>query len=150
MESISAEWDLTMNYYKVLQIDKTASCEEIKKAYRKLSRKYHPDNVGDESRNLFDQVQEAYAILGDEEKKAAYDRKLAGEGINRQSVKVKKESKQQKENNYRDMAAFFGGKYQNSFEQFFGFSPESKQKNQSRGADPVNTDKLFEAFFKVK
>lgn len=123
-----------MNYYKVLQIDKTASCEEIKKAYRKLSRKYHPDNAGDESRSLFDQVQEAYAILGDEEKKAAYDRKLAEEGINKQSAKVKKESKQQKENNYRDMAAFFGGKYQNSFEQFFGFSPESKQKKSKQGS----------------
>lgn len=139
-----------MNYYKVLQIDKTASCEEIKKAYRTLSRKYHPDNAGEESRNLFDQVQEAYEVLGDEEKKAAYDRQLAGEGVNRQSEKIRKESKQQKENNYRDMAAFFGGKYQNSFEQFFGFKPESREKNQSRAADPVNTDKLFESFFKVK
>lgn len=139
-----------MNYYKVLQIDKTASCEEIKKAYRTLSRKYHPDNAGEKSRNLFEQVQEAYAVLGDEEKKAAYDRQLAGKEINKQSKNRKKDEKQQKENNYRDMAAFFGGKYQNSFEQFFGFRPEGGQKNQSSAAGPVNTDKLFESFFKVK
>lgn len=48
------------------------------------------------------------------------------------------------------MAAFFGGKYQNSFEQFFGFRPEGGQKKQSSAAGPVNTDKLFESFFKVK
>lgn len=139
-----------MNYYEVLHIDKTASLEEIKKSYRKLSRKYHPDNAGERGRSMFDQVQEAYAVLGDVDKKAAYDRQMAGAGINKQAEKVKKESRQQNENNYRDMAAFFGGKYQNSFEQFFGFRPESKEKNQSRAAGPVNTDKLFESFFKVK
>lgn len=139
-----------MNYYEVLHIDKTASFEEIKKAYRKLSRKYHPDNAGEQGRHLFDQVQEAYAVLGDEDKKAAYDRQLTGAGTDKRAEKTKRESKKQNENNYRDMAAFFGGKYQNSFEQFFGFKPEGKEKSQSRAAGPVNTDKLFESFFKVK
>lgn len=139
-----------MDYYKVLQINKTASLEEIKKAYRKLSRKYHPDNAGEQGRNLFDQVQEAYAVLGDEEKRSAYDKQMADDGTKQQDSNIKKETSPKNENNYRDMAAFFGGKYQNSFEQFFGFHPEGKGKNQVKGAGPVNTDKLFESFFKVK
>ena len=48
------------------------------------------------------------------------------------------------------MSAFFSGKYQNSFEQFFGFHPEGKGREQEKAENPVNTDKLFEAFFKVK
>lgn len=139
-----------MNYYEVLHISKTASQEEIKKAYRKLSRKYHPDNAGEQGRKAFDQVQEAYAVLGDEGKKAVYDQKLAGSSTNDRFQKEKNTVNQKNENNYRDMSAFFGGKYRNSFEQFFGFDPEGKKKTQVKGAGPVNTDKLFESFFKVK
>lgn len=139
-----------MDYYKVLHINKTASSEEIKKAYRKLSRKYHPDNAGEQGRDLFDQVQEAYAVLGDEEKRAAYDKQVTGGSQKQQDSNIKKETNQKNENNYRDMAAFFSGKYQNSFKQFFGFQPEGKDKDQVKGAGPVNTDKLFESFFKVK
>lgn len=139
-----------MNYYEVLQIRQTASWDEIKKAYRKLSRKYHPDNAGEQSRELFDQVQEAYAVLGDAEKREIYDRKLAGEGAGRQEKREHRENNQERENNYRDMSAFFSGKYQNSFEQFFGFNPDGKRKEQKKAENPVNTDKLFEAFFKVK
>ena len=108
-----------MDHYKVLQINKNASPDEIKKAYRKLSRKYHPDNAGEQGRKMFDRVQEAYAVLGDEERKAAYDQKLSGEEQTGQSQKIKKETNQKKENNYRDMSAFFSGKYRNSFESFF-------------------------------
>lgn len=139
-----------MNYYEVLHISKTSSQEEIKKAYRMLSRKYHPDNAGESSRELFDQVQEAYDVLGDKEKREAYDRKLAGDSVDRQEKREQRENSPKRENNYRDMAAFFSGKYQNSFEQFFGFNPDGKRKEQGKAENPVNTDKLFEAFFKVK
>jgi molecular chaperone DnaJ len=66
--------------YKALGVDKKASDEEIKKAYRKLARKHHPDaNQGDErSEERFKEIQEAYAILSDPEKRKAYD---AGGGI---------------------------------------------------------------------
>ncbi len=61
--------------YKALGVDKKASAEDIKKAYRKLARKYHPDkNPGDTSaEERFKDVQEAYAILSDEEKRKQYD-----------------------------------------------------------------------------
>ncbi len=139
-----------MNYYEVLGVSSTSSQEEIKKAYRKLSRKYHPDNAGEQKRELFDQVQEAYDVLGDKEKREAYDLMMAGGSTIRQEKEEQKRTSQKKENNYRDMSAFFSGRYQNSFEQFFGFHPGEKGKEQKKSDNPVNTDKLFEAFFKVK
>lgn len=64
------------DYYEILGVDREASQEEIKKAYRKLARKYHPD-VNQEDENAeekFKEIQEAYEILGDEEKRQKYDR----------------------------------------------------------------------------
>ena len=63
------------DYYDVLGIPKQASNQEIKKAYRKLAKKYHPDtNPGDEeAEKLFKEVTEAYNVLSDEEKRKLYD-----------------------------------------------------------------------------
>ena len=63
------------DYYEVLGIDKSASADEIKKAYRKLAVKYHPDkNPGDkEAEEKFKEAAEAYSILSDADKKAKYD-----------------------------------------------------------------------------
>ncbi len=64
------------DYYKILGVDKKASLNEIKKAYRKLARKYHPDlNPGDkEAEAKFREIQEAYEVLSDPKKRAEYDR----------------------------------------------------------------------------
>ena len=63
------------DYYEVLGVDKSADANAIKKAYRTLAKKYHPDmNPGDkEAEAKFKEVNEAYAVLSDEEKKAKYD-----------------------------------------------------------------------------
>ena len=64
------------DYYEVLEVDKNASAEDIKKSYRRLAMKYHPDrNAGDASAEVkFKEINEAYEVLKDEQKRAAYDR----------------------------------------------------------------------------
>src|SRR3954451_1729727 len=62
--------------YKILGVDKKASQDDIKKAYRKLARKYHPDRNPDDEKaeERFKEVQAAYDVLGDPEKRKQYDR----------------------------------------------------------------------------
>jgi molecular chaperone DnaJ len=63
------------DYYKVLGVDRKASQDDIKKAYRKLARKYHPDtNKDGGAEERFKQISEAYDVLGDPEKRKKYDR----------------------------------------------------------------------------
>ena len=64
-----------VDYYKVLEVDKNAGIEDIKKAYRKLARKYHPDlNPNDAaSKQKFQQINEANEVLSDPEKRKKYD-----------------------------------------------------------------------------
>lgn len=65
----------SIDYYKILGIDKSASAGDIKKAYRKLAMKYHPDQTkGDKAaEEKFKQISEAYAVLSDGEKRKEYD-----------------------------------------------------------------------------
>ena len=60
------------NYYHILGISKNANLTQIKKAYRKLALKHHPDRGGDE--NKFKEISEAYEVLSDQNKKRQYDR----------------------------------------------------------------------------
>ena len=60
------------DYYKILGVPRNASQEEIKKAYRRLAHKYHPDKGGDAEK--FKEINEAYQVLSDKEKRAQYDK----------------------------------------------------------------------------
>ncbi|MDY6967622.1 MAG: DnaJ domain-containing protein [Spirochaetota bacterium] len=65
-----------IDYYRVLGLERDTKPEEIKKAYRHLAFKYHPDqnHVDERAEEKFKEINEAYAVLGDPEKKAMYDR----------------------------------------------------------------------------
>jgi len=94
------------DYYEVLGVPKNASDEEIKKAYRKLAMKYHPDrNHGDTSAEAkFKEVKEAYEMLSDPQKKAAYDQ-YGHAGV---------------DPNMRGGAEGFGGGFAETFGDIFG------------------------------
>ena len=63
------------DYYKLLGVEKDASSEEIKSAYRKMALKYHPDRNPDDkvAEERFREMSEAYEVLSDAQKKSAYD-----------------------------------------------------------------------------
>lgn len=67
---------MSQDFYSILGVDKSASEQEIKKAYRKLAMKYHPDRNPDnpEAEEKFKEASKAYEVLGDAEKRAMYDR----------------------------------------------------------------------------
>jgi len=68
------------DYYDILGIDKSATNDEIKKAFRKLALKYHPDRAGKEGEEKFKEISEAYQVLSDPKARANYDR--FGRGFN--------------------------------------------------------------------
>jgi len=109
------------DYYNILGVSKSASAEEIKKAYRKLALKYHPDhNKGDKgAESKFKDLSEAYAVLSDPEKKKQYDM-FGAEGF---------QNRFSQEDIFRgfDFGSIFsefgfggGGRSQNIFSQMFG------------------------------
>jgi len=113
-----------IDYYKILEIPKTASDKDIKKAYRKLARKYHPDvNTNDETaKKKFQQINEANEVLSDTEKRKKYDK--YGKDWEHGEAYEKARQQQQQQNQYSGGGQHFsgtGGAYSESdFSDFFG------------------------------
>ncbi len=121
---------MAKNYYDILDVNKTASADEIKKSYRKLARKYHPDvNPGNkEAESKFKELSEAYAVLSDEEKRKEYD------SIGHEAFTNSGHGYNFKNMNYDDMRSYnFGG---TSFEDLFGdlFGGFTSKSGRGRGS----------------
>ena len=73
---------MAKDYYEILGVKKGASKEEIKKAYKKLAKKYHPDlNKDSGSADKFKEINEAAAVLGDDSKRKQYDQYGTADGF---------------------------------------------------------------------
>ncbi len=125
-----------IDYYKVLGVDKSASDEDIKKAYRKLARKLHPDlNPNDkEAHKKFQQINEANEVLSDPEKRKKYDQ--YGKDW-KHAEQFEQQRKQQQQYHYEGGESFAGGDegdFSSFFESLFGNRSGSKQ-TKFRGQD---------------
>ena len=109
-----------MDYYKVLRILPSASEKEIKTAYRRLAKEYHPDVVGEDQqkKQRMYEIQEAYRILSDPGQRKAYD-----------------EKRQHSEEQHREERTGTSPD-QSAFERFFGFQPGKGMETYQRQRQP--------------
>ncbi|GIW39800.1 MAG: chaperone protein DnaJ [Candidatus Binatia bacterium] len=124
--------------YQILGVSRTATEEEIKKAYRKLARRWHPDlNPGNkEAEEKFKEISEAYEILGDPEKRKLYDEfGLEGvrQGFDAAQARAARERARAWSTGTRGFTEGFGGF--TSFEDLFGELFGQRARTPSRGAD---------------
>ncbi len=144
------------NLYRVLGVPEDAAEDDLKLAYRKLAKKYHPDaNPGDrECEKRFQAINEAYSILSSPEKRKKYDAEYrrfraesgsaSGAGTAHGAASAKEQSS--------------GIDFENihrTFERFFGFNPDTKtvtneQKLNPGARNPLDTTDLFERFMGIK
>jgi molecular chaperone DnaJ len=130
---------MAKDYYKILGVDKTASQEEIKKAYRKLAHQCHPDKGGDE--NKFKEVCEAYQVLSNSGKRSQYDQfgsVFEGGGFQGQPGW---DFSSAQGFDFNDLGDIFGD--------MFGFGGAKRKKDMKRGRDiEVNVQIQLEDTFK--
>lgn len=120
------------DYYEILGVEKNASQDEIKKAYRKVAIKYHPDKNPDnpESEEKFKEAAEAYEVLRDEEKRKRYDQ-FGHAGMNGGGFGGG--GSMNMEDIFSQFGDIFGGGGQNPFDSFFGGG--GSRRRQRRGSN---------------
>lgn len=141
------------NLYSVLGVTKNATEAEIKKAFRTLSKKYHPDmNPGDrKAEERFQKVSEAYSVLQDPRKRKEYDKKLE----ERERGAFRKNADNSESSHQRGSEINFGD-MERQFARFFGFQPSSTgsngegiQKEGKTKANPIDMTEMFEKYMGV-
>lgn len=141
------------DYYKILDISINATKDEVKKAFRSLAKKYHPDrNVNDENAlRKFQEVNEAYEVLSNEDSRREYDKKKSSfEQSNNKETNSENNKSNSEKKKYQDKSESIENlnKY---FESFFGFDANSNKINKDKlktQKNPIDTSNMFESFFK--
>ena len=141
------------NYYEILGINFDANKDEIKKSFRNLAKKYHPDKNKDneEAYRKFQEVSEAYEVLGSEDSKKKYDEKLASfRTKNSNEHKKKSRTSSNKDTSSKDVNL---GNLDSYFESFFGFNGKTNDVDKNKiknNKNPMDTNDIFERFFSNK
>jgi molecular chaperone DnaJ len=119
---------MSKDYYQVLGVAKSATQDEIKKAYRKLAVTYHPDkNQGDkEAEKKFQEISAAYEVLSDEKKRETYDR-FGADAVNGQGGFSGQYGSSMEDALHTFMNAFGQGRGGSIFESFFGFESQGAE-----------------------
>jgi len=127
-----------IDYYKILGIEKTATQEEIKKAYRKLARKYHPDlNPNDkEAEKKFKEINEAQEVLSDPENRKKYD-KYGKDWKHADQFEQAQQQRQQSNGGFQGQSSgnFSGSDYSDFFESMFGGGRQRSRNVKFKGQD---------------
>ncbi|WP_230867067.1 J domain-containing protein [Iocasia frigidifontis] len=130
------------NYYEVLGVSPDVGMKELKKVYRKLTLKYHPDrNIADEdAEEKFRLIVEAYNTLSSEKKRKEYDAVLRKQSSreNKRNVRERGFEKPRPE------------EFEKKFQDFFGFNPRTKEKikvKNKKDKGSMNTNDLFMNYF---
>ncbi len=150
---------MAKDYYEILGVDKNATESEIKKSYRKLALKYHPDKAPEskkkEYEEKFKELSRAYRVLSDTEKRAQYDQ--FGQAFEQQEAPYSQGFSQQ---DFRSFYEAFGGRdifedlgFGRIFEEMFGFGPRARQARQTNFGEDISINleiDLKEAFSGTK
>lgn len=134
------------DYYKILGVTQQMSTEQIKKAYRKLAKQYHPDVVKDDkaAQERMYQIQEAFECLGNEKRRKAYDESLLKNTQDQMRSRKKEKSPSMSSGQMNpDMT---------QFERFFGFKAgkgmETYRNGQAKKPEgPIKPEEMFAAYF---
>lgn len=143
----------TQTYYQLLGVAQTASLEEIKKAYRKSSKKYHPDtNPGNKkTEEVFRLISEAYTVLSNTEKRKNYDNLLKKEG---KKQKASEKNKTGSKGSFYTTEGFNSKNTAAGFADFFGFVPGQDlsamgKKKKEHSTNPIDVSDLFNKYMGI-
>ncbi|MGD2170111.1 MAG: DnaJ domain-containing protein, partial [Chlamydiota bacterium] len=123
------------DYYQILGVERNATQEQIKKAYRKKALKYHPDkNPGDAAAEAhFKEVSQAYEVLSDPKQRQLYDQ-YGEEGLNASMGAGSSHGFASMEEALRTFMGAFGGGTESVFDSFFGFESSDNHSRSQKGA----------------
>ncbi|MBR6013849.1 MAG: DnaJ domain-containing protein [Selenomonadaceae bacterium] len=157
-----------MNYYEILGVDRNVSAKDLKKAYKRLAKKWHPDLNRDNLKVAEEKMRAinvAYDVLSDEVKRLDYDKKIDSESKTQSQKKSERTTSSQQQKQTSARTSTTSGKVdfndiQSSFESFFGFNPKTHEVSNEdklntfakdrRKKNPLDTTDFFEKFMGFK